>query len=241
MDTVYLPVHWTGKTTFGFPPPQPPPGWGNRYDGGGGGEKQRWLPTYVQLSGWSTGGGHISTRATELMQEAEAKQVITFIGTKWSDAARDAFDEEATRTENSNKPFGYGRLRLLFKTGTPSKVLWDLRNQILVLAQTQEFKAVTAKQVRASVEPSPWKRPHNMAAGGAYSAWQGLSQVPIRCELGPPFTFVWCTPDANDPSKNFVIASFGDKSRTWKVDEAQIHTADPNVDAVEFKRRLDAY
>ena len=202
--------------------------------------REQWNPTYVQLSGWSKGGGHIKNRGSELMQENEATKVLQFV-TNNSKIAKDHIDEEMTIIENSHKPFGFARIRIVFKPGTPGKILWDFRNEISQMTGSAQFKEITTKEVRPSVEPSPWKRPHNAAAGIAYGVWQSISTVPIKCELGPPFTFVWCCPDAADPSKNFVIASFGDKSRQWKVDEGQVQLADPTVDAAILLERLNTF
>ena len=174
------------------------------------------------------------------MQDQEAMAVMTFLQSS-AGVAREHIDQELTSQENSQKPFGFVRLRFVFKTGTPSKILWDFRSYILTAVASPEFKQITTKDVRASVEPSPWKRPHNGAAGIAYGVWQDLSTVPIRCELGPPFTYVWCYPDGQDQSQKFVIASFGDKSRQWKVDAEQVKKADSSVDATIFQERLNSY
>lgn len=201
-----------------------------------------WNPSYVQISGWSKGGGNIRTRGSELMQDQEANAVITFLmAPVVAKDAQEHIDQELTSQENSHKPFGFARIRFVFKQGTGSKILWDFRSNILAAVASPEFKQITSKDVRASVEPSPWKRPHNGAAGCAYGIWQDLSSVPIKCELGPPFTYVWCYPDVNDQSQKFVIASFGDKSRQWKVDADQVKKADSSVDASIFQERLNAF
>ena len=79
-------------------------------------------PTYVQISGWSKGSGHIKTRGSELMHDEEAKAVMKFV-IENSGVAKEHVDEKETDIENSNKPFGYARLRICFKKGTDSNIL----------------------------------------------------------------------------------------------------------------------
>eukprot|EP00959_Pyramimonas_sp_CCMP1952_P355108 7438390-Pyramimonas_sp.AAC.1 len=93
-------------------------------------------------------------------------------------------DEVETKNEDSNEPFGFGRLRWILHKGTMGSDIWEIRHVLRRAIQTAEFKAISGKVIRVSVEPS---LPNDEAAGAAHLARQGLSQAPVRCELGPPF------------------------------------------------------